>query len=135
MGKSFSKWGEKEFRKYLNGLGNQQAYDFLDSLRKRTIAVVVKKITNKGMCRQVRFYSIVVCGEQAYLSDISGFIARAGGFEMTKDNYGYEENVILHGCGYNVIYACLEHVYNHIKEYTDLADKSFDSVYNGCLVM
>lgn len=133
MGKSFSKWDEKEFRKYLNDEGNAQAYSFLKNLKRGNIVAVVKHIAKSGMSRKVRFYALEVSDidGRVYSYDISGFIARAGGFEMSKNIYGFEENIILHGCGYNVITACLEHVFSHIKEYTDLTDEDFNKVYKG----
>lgn len=131
MGKNFNKWGEKEFREYLNGEGNTQAYQFLQNLKRGNIVAVVKHIAKSGMSCKVRFYTM----EINEIDDISGFIARAGGFKMSKDHYGFDADIILNGCGFNVIYACLEHVYNHIKDYTDLTDKSFNEVYKGCALL
>lgn len=131
MAKSFSKWGEKEFRKYLNGEGRLSAYDFIRDLNNGNIIAVIKSVAKSGMSRKVRFYKMVSADEHVCPIDISGFIARAGGFKIATDPYGFETDVILNGFGFDVIYACLEHVYNHIKEYTDLTDKSFSDVYRG----
>ena len=132
MGKSFSKWGEKEFREYLNGEGKEQAERFVKNMKKGNIAAVVKHVAKSGMSREVCFYALEVKEDgSVYSYEINKFIARAGGFKIATVPYGFETDVILNGFGFDVIYACLEHVYNHIKEYTDLTDKSFSDVYRG----
>ena len=132
MGKSFSKWNEKEFREYLNGEGKEQAERFVKNMKKGNIAAVVKHVAKSGMSREVCFYALEVNEDgSVYSYEINKFIARAGGFKIATDPYGSETDVILNGFGFDVIYACLEHVYNHIKEYTDLTDKSFSDVYRG----
>ena len=132
MGKSFSKWNEKEFREYLNGEGKEQAERFVKNMKKGNIAAVVKHVAKSGMSREVCFYALEVNEDgSVYSYEINKFIARAGGFKIATDPYGFERDVILNGFGFDVIYACLEHVYNHIKEYTDLTDKSFSDVYRG----
>ena len=132
MGKSFSKWDEKEFREYLNGEGKEQAERFVKNMKKGNIAAVVKHVAKSGMSREVCFYALEVNEDgSVYSYEINKFIARAGGFKIATDPYGFEMDVILNGFGFDVIYACLEHVYNHIKEYTDLTDKSFSDVYRG----
>lgn len=132
MGKSFSKWGEKEFREYLNGEGKEQAERFVKNIKKGNIVAVVKHVAKSGMSREVCFYALEVNEDgSVYSYEINKFIARAGGFKIATDPHGFETDVILNGFGFDVIYACLEHVYNHIKEYTDLTDKSFSDVYRG----
>ena len=132
MGKSFSKWNEKEFREYLNGEGKEQAERFVKNMKKGNIAAVVKHVAKSGMSREVCFYALEVNEDgSVYSYEINKFIARAGGFTIATAPYGFETDVILNGFGFDVIYACLEHVYNHIKEYTDLTDKSFSDVYRG----
>ena len=132
MGKSFSKWDEKEFREYLNGEGKEQAERFVKNMKKGNIAAVVKHVAKSGMSREVCFYALEVNEDgSVYSYEINKFIARAGGFKIATDPHGFETDVILNGFGFDVIYACLEHVYNHIKEYTDLTDKSFSDVYRG----
>ena len=132
MGKSFSKWGEKEFREYLNGEGKEQAERFGKNMKKGNIAAVVKHVAKSGMSREVCFYALEVNEDgSVYSYEINKFIARAGGFKIAIGRYGFVTDVILNGFGFDVIYACLEHVYNHIKEYTDLTDKSFSDVYRG----
>lgn len=133
MGKSFSKWGEKEFREYLNGEGKQQAERFVKNLKKGNIAAVVKHVAKSGMSREVCFYALEVNEDgRVYPYELNRFIARAGGFKIATDPYGFETNVILNGIGFDVVYACLEHVFSHIKEYTDLTDEDFNKVYKGC---
>lgn len=132
MGKSFSKWGEKEFREYLNGEGKAQAEKFVRIIKIGNIWTVVKHVAKSGMSREVCFYALEANEDgRIYPYEINRFIARAGGFKIATDPYGFETDVILNGVGFDVIYACLEHVYNNIKEYTDLTDKSFSEVYKG----
>ena len=128
---TFTKWGEQELRKYLKKDSFPEPLDFIRGLDNGNIVAVIKNVAKSGMSCEVRFYRMSAINEHVYLTDMSGFIARAGGFEMSHDIYGYEKNVILRECGSNVVYACLEHVYNRIKEYTDLTDKSFSEVYKG----
>ena len=52
MGKSFSKWDEKEFREYLNGEGKEQAERFVKNMKKGNIVVVVKHVAKSGMSRE-----------------------------------------------------------------------------------
>lgn len=137
MAKSFIKWGEKEFKEYLNGEGKQQAERFVKYLKKRNIAAVVKHVAKSGMSREVCFYALEVNEDgRVYPYEINRFIARAGGFKIATDPYGFETNVILNGFGVDVVYACLEYVYNHIEEYTALAGgDNFNVAYNGYLLM
>ena len=128
----FTKWGEKEFREYLNGEGKEQAERFVKNMKKGNIAAVVKHVAKSGMSREVCFYALEANEDgRIYPYEINRFIARAGGFRIATDSHGFETDVVLNGFGFDVIYACLEHVYNHIKEYTDLTDKSFSDVYRG----
>ena len=137
MAKSFIKWGEKEFKEYLNGEGKQQAERFVKYLKKRNIAAVVKHVAKSGMSREVCFYTLEVNEDgRVYPYEINRFIARAGGFKIATDPYGFETNVILNGFGFDVVYACLEHVYNHIEEYTALTvGDDFNDAYKGYLLM
>lgn len=137
MAKSFIKWGEKEFKEYLNGEGKQQAERFVKYLKKRNIAAVVKHVAKSGMSREVCFYTLEVNEDgRVYPYEINRFIARAGGFKIATDPYGFETNVILNGLGFDVVYACLEYVYNHIEEYTALTvGDNFNVAYNGYLLM
>ena len=129
---TFTKWGKKEFREYLNGEGKEQAERFVKNMKKGNIAAVVKHVAKSGMSREVCFYALEANEDgRIYPYEINRFIARAGGFKIATDSHGFETDVILNGFGFDVIYACLEHVYNHIKEYTDLTDKSFSDVYRG----
>lgn len=133
---TFTKWGEKEFKEYLNGEGKEQAERFVKNMKKGNIAVVVKHVAKSGMSREVCFYALEVNEDGCvYPYDINRFIARAGGFKIGTDPYGFETNVILDGFGFDVVHACLDYVYNNIKEYTDLTDKSFSEVYKGYLLM
>ena len=100
------------------------------------IGAVVKHVAKSGMSREVCFYALEANEDgRIYPYEINRFIARAGGFRIATDPYGFETDVVLNGVGFDVIYACLEYVYNHIKEYTDLTDKSFSEVYKGYLIM
>ena len=137
MAKSFIKWGEKEFKEYLNGEGKQQAERFVKYLKKRNIAAAVKHVAKSGMSREVCFYILEVNEDgRVYPYEINRFIARAGGFKIATDPYGFETNVILNELGFDVVYACLEHVYNHIEEYTALTvGDNFNVAYNGYLLM
>lgn len=137
MGKSFSKWGEKEFREYLNGEGKQQAERFVKNLKKGNIAAMVKHVAKSGMSREVCFYALEVNEDgRVYPYELNRFIARAGGFKIATDPYGFETNVVLNGIGFDVVYACLEHVYNHIEEYTALTvGDDFNDAYKGYLLM
>lgn len=133
---TFTKWGEKEFKEYLNGEGKQQAERFIKNLKKGNIAAVVKHVAKSGMSREVSLYALEANEDgRIYPYEVNRFIARAGGFKIATDPYGFETDVVLNGFGFDVVYACLEHVYNHIKEYTDLTDKSFSEVYKGYLIM
>ena len=132
MGKSFSKWGEKEFKEYLNGEGKAQAERFVRNLKIGNIAAIVKHVAKSGMSREVCFYALEANEDgRIYPYEINRFIARAGGFRIATDHYGFETDVVLNGCGFDVVYASLEDVYNTIKKYTDLTDKSFSDVYRG----
>ena len=136
MGKSFSKWSEKEFREYLNGEGKEQAERFVRNLKKGNIAAIVKHVAKSGMSREVCFYALEANKDgRIYPYEINRFIARAGGFRIARDHYGFETDVVLNGYGFDVVYASLEDVYNNIKEYTDLTDKSFSEVYKGYIIM
>ena len=96
------------------------------------IAAVVKHVAKSGMSREVCFYALEANEDgRIYPYEINRFIARAGGFRIATDSHGFETDVVLNGFGFDVIYACLEHVYNNIKQYTDLTDKSFSDVYRG----
>lgn len=133
---TFTKWGEKEFKEYLNGEGKIQAKSFVRNLKIGNIAAIVKHVVKSGMSREVCFYALEANEDgRIYPYEINRFIARAGGFKIATDPYGFETDVVLNGVGFDVVYACLEHVYNNIKEYTDLADKSFSEVYKGYLIM
>ena len=133
---TFTKWREKEFKEYLNGEGKEQAERFVKNMKKGNIAVVVKHVAKSGMSREVCFYALEVNEDGCvHPYDINRFIARAGGFKIGTDPYGFETNVILDGFGFDVVHACLDYVYNNIKEYTDLTDKSFSEVYKGYLLM
>lgn len=133
---TFTKWGEKEFREYLNGEGKIQAESFVRNLKIGNIAAVVKHVAKSGMSREVCFYALEANKDgRIYPYEINRFIARAGGFKIATDSHGFETDVVLNGFGFDVIYACLEHVYNNIKEYTDLTDKSFSEVYKGYIIM
>lgn len=133
---TFTKWGEKEFREYLNGEGKIQAESFVRNLKIGNIGAVVKHVAKSGMSRKVCFYALEANEDgRIYPYEINRFIARAGGFNIATDPYGFETDVVLNGFGFDVVYACLEHVYNHIKDYTDLTDKSFSEVYKGYLLM
>ena len=133
---TFTKWGEKEFKEYLNGEGKQQAERFIKNLKIGNIAAIVKHVAKSGMSREVRFYALEANEDgRIYPYEINRFIARAGGFKIATDPYGFETDVVLNGFGFDVVYACLEHVYNHIKEYTDLADKNFSEIYKGYAIM
>ena len=128
----FTKWGEKEFREYLNGEGKEQAERFVKNMKIGNIAAVVKHVAKSGMSREVCFYALEANEDgRIYPYEINRFIARAGGFRIATDLHGFETDVVLNGFGFDVIYACLEHVYNNIKQYTDLTDKSFSDVYRG----
>lgn len=136
MGKSFSKWGEKEFKEYLNGEGKAQAERFVRNLKIGNIAAIVKHVAKSGMSREVCFYALEANEDgRIYPYEINRFIARAGGFRIATDHYGFETDVVLNGCGFDVVYASLEYVYNNIKKYTDLTDKSFSEVYKGYIIM
>ena len=129
---TFTKWGEKEFREYLNGEGKIQAESFVRNLKIGNIAAIVKRVAKSGMSREVCFYALEANENgRIYPYEINRFIARAGGFRIATDHYGFETDVVLNGCGFDVVYASLEYVYNNIKEYTDLTDKSFSDVYRG----
>lgn len=133
---TFTKWGEKEFREYLNGEGKIQAESFVRNLKIGNIAAVVKRVAKSGMSREVCFYALEANKDgRIYPYEINRFIARAGGFRIATDHYGFETDAVLNGFGFDVIYACLEHVYNNIKKYTDLTDKSFSEVYKGYIIM
>lgn len=133
---TFTKWGEKEFREYLNGEGKIQAESFVRNLKIGNIAAIVKHVAKSGMSREVCFYALEANKDgRIYPYEVNRFIARAGGFKIATDPYGFETDVVLNGVGFDVIYACLEYVYNNIKEYTDLTDKSFSEVYKGYLLM
>lgn len=133
---TFIKWREKEFKEYLNGEGKEQAERFVKNMKKGNIAAVVKHVAKSGMSREVCFYALEVNEDgRVYPYEINRFIARAGGFKIGTDPYGFETNVILDGFGFDVVHACLDYVYNNIKEYTDLTDKSFSEVYKGYLLM
>lgn len=129
---TFTKWGEKEFKEYLNGEGKAQAERFVRNLKIGNIAAIVKHVAKSGMSREVCFYALEANKDgRIYPYEINRFIARAGGFRIATDHYGFETDVVLNGCGFDVVYASLEYVYNNIKEYTDLTDKSFSDVYRG----
>lgn len=133
---TFTKWKETEFREYLNGEGKIQAESFVRNLKIGNIAAVVKHVAKSGMSREVCFYALEANEDgRIYPYEINRFIARAGGFKIATDSHGFETDVVLNGFGFDVIYACLEHVYNNIKEYTDLTDKSFSEVYKGYIIM
>lgn len=133
---TFIKWGEKEFREYLNGEGKEQAERFLKDMKNGNIAAVVKRVAKSGMSREVCFYALEANEDgRIYPYEINRFIARAGGFRIATDSHGFETDVVLNGCGVDVVYASLEYVYNNIKQYTDLTDKSFSEVYKGYLLM
>lgn len=133
---TFTKWGEKEFREYLNGEGKIQAESFVRNLKIGNIAAIVKHVAKSGMSREVCFYALEANKDgRIYPYEINRFIARAGGFRIATDSYGFETDVVLNGCGVDVVYASLEYVYNNIKEYTDLTDKSFSEVYKGYIIM
>ena len=133
---TFTKWREKEFKEFLNGEGKEPAERFVKNMKKGNIAVVVKHVAKSGMSREVCFYALEVDESgRVYPYEINRFIARAGGFKIGTDPYGFETNVILDGFGFDVVHACLDYVYNNIKEYTDLTDKSFSEVYKGYLIM
>ena len=133
---TFTKWGKKEFREYLNGEGKIQAESFVRNLKIGNIAAIVKHVAKSGMSREVCFYALEANEDgRIYPYEVNRFIARAGGFKIATDPYGFETDVVLNGFGFDVVYACLEHVYNHIKEYTDLTDKSFSEVYKGYCIM
>lgn len=133
---TFSKWREKEFKEYLNGEGKKSAERFVKNMEKGNIAAAVKHVAKSGMSREVCFYALEVNEDgRVYPYEINRFIARAGGFKIGTDPYGFETNVILDGFGFDVVHACLDYVYNNIKEYTDLTDKSFSEVYKGYLLM
>ena len=133
---TFTKWEETEFREYLNGEGKAQAERFVRNMKIGNIGAVVKHVAKSGMSREVCFYALEANEDgRIYPYEINRFIARAGGFKIATDPYGFETDVVLSGFGFDVIYACLEYVYNHIKEYTDLTDKSFSEVYKGYLIM
>lgn len=133
---TFSKWREKEFKEYLNGEGKESAERFVKNMEKGNIAAAVKHVAKSGMSREVCFYALEVNEDgRVYPYEINRFIARAGGFKIGTDPYGFETNVILDGFGFDVVHACLDYVYNNIKEYTDLTDKSFSEVYKGYLLM
>lgn len=129
---TFTKWGKKEFREYLNGEGKEQAERFVRNLKKGNIVAVVKHVAKSGMSREVCFYALEANEDgRIYPYEINRFIARAGGFRIATDHHGFETDVVLNGCGFDVVYASLEDVYNNIKQYTDLTDKSFSDVYRG----
>lgn len=133
---TFTKWGEKEFKEYLNGEGKAQAERFVRNLKIGNIAAIVKHVAKSGMSREVCFYALEANEDgRIYPYEINRFIARAGGFRIATDHYGFETDVVLNGCGFDVVYASLEDVYNTIKKYTDLTDKSFSEVYKGYLIM
>lgn len=133
---TFTKWREKEFREYLNGEGKAQAERFVRNMKIGNIGAVVKHVAKSGMSRNVCFYALEANEDgQIYPYEINRFIARAGGFKIGTDPYGFETNVILNGFGFDVVHACLDYVYNNIKEYTDLTDKSFSEAYKGYLLM
>lgn len=133
---TFTKWGEKEFREYLNGEGKIQAESFVRNLKIGNIAAIVKHVAKSGISREVCFYALEANKDgRIYPYEINRFIARAGGFKIATDSYGFETDVVLNGCGVDVVYASLEYVYNNIKEYTDLTDKSFSEVYKGYIIM
>lgn len=133
---TFTKWGEKEFKEYLNGEGKAQAERFVRNLKIGNIAAIVKHVAKSGMSREVCFYALEANKDgRIYPYEINRFIARAGGFRIATDHYGFETDVVLNGCGFDVVYASLEYVYNNIKKYTDLTDKSFSEVYKGYIIM
>lgn len=134
---TFTKWMEKEFREYLNGEGKAQAERFVRNMKIGNIGAVVKHVAKSGMSREVCFYALEVDeGGRVYPYEINRFIARAGGFKIATDPYGFETNVILDGVGFDVVYACLVHVCNHIEEYTALTDGNiFNDAYKGYLLM
>ena len=133
---TFTKWGEKEFREYLNGEGKEQAERFVKNMKIGNIAAIVKRVAKSGMSREVCFYALEANKDgRIYPYEINRFIARAGGFRIATDHYGFETDVVLNGCGFDVVYASLEDVYNNIKEYTDLTDKRFSEVYKGYIIM
>ena len=133
---TFTKWRKKEFREYLNGEGKAQAERFVRNMKIGNIGAVVRYVAKSGMSRKVCFYALEVNEDgRVYPYEINRFIARAGGFKIATDTYGFETNVILDGFGFDVVHACLDYVYNNIKEYTDLTDKSFSEVYKGYLLM
>lgn len=133
---TFTKWREKEFKEYLNGEGKAQAERFVRNMKIGNVGAVVKHVAKSGMTREVCFYALEANEDgRIYPYEINRFIARAGGFRIATDPYGFETDVVLSGFGFDVIYACLEYVYNNIKEYTDLTDKSFSEVYKGYLLM
>lgn len=133
---TFTKWRETEFREYLNGEGKAQAERFVRNMKIGNIGAVVKHVAKSGMSRKVCFYALEANEDgRIYPYEINRFIARAGGFNIATDPYGFETDVVLNGVGFDVIHACLEYVYNNIKEYTDLTDKSFSEVYKGYLLM
>lgn len=133
---TFTKWGGKEFKEYLNGEGKAQAERFVRNLKIGNIAAIVKHVAKSGMSREVCFYALEANEDgRIYPYEINRFIARAGGFRIATDHYGFETDVVLNGCGFDVVYASLEDVYNNIKRYTDLTDKSFSEVYKGYIIM
>ena len=133
---TFTKWRKKEFREYLNGEGKIQAESFIRNLKIGNIAAIVKHVAKSGMSREVCFYALEANKDgRIYPYEINRFIARAGGFRIATDHYGFETDVVLNGYGFDVVYASLEDVYNNIKEYTDLTDKSFSEVYKGYIIM
>ena len=133
---TFTKWRETEFKEYLNGEGKKQAESFVRNLKIGNIAAIVKHVAKSGMSREVCFYALEANEDgRIYPYEVNRFIARAGGFKIATDPYGFETDVVLNGFDFYVVYACLEHVYNHIKEYTDLTDKSFNEVYKGYCIM
>ena len=133
---TFTKWREKEFKEYLNGEGKAQAERFVRNMKIGNVGAVVKHVAKSGMTREVCFYALEANEDgRIYPYEINRFIARAGGFKIATDPYGFETDVVLSGFGFDVICACLEYVYNNIKEYTDLTDKSFSEVYKGYLLM
>ena len=133
---TFTKWREKEFKEFLNGEGKKPAERFVKNMKNGNIAAIVKHVVKSGMSREVCFYALEANEDgRIYPYEINRFIARAGGFKIATGPYGFETDVVLNGVGFDVVYACLEHVYNNIKEYTDLADKSFSEVYKGYLIM
>lgn len=129
----------EKIKEYINGNdGRDFAYNFSEEMEKGNIVASVKSVSRDGMSRKINFYYLYVNPMDGRITPISldKMISVVADLKMGKRN-GFEDGVIIRGCGMDMIQQTLRVVYNNLQEWSNdnICTKAFDQTYKGYILI